>query len=174
MIPVYEFLTWFSHSRTMRWCCLSVSFYMLTLPLAEAKGNMDLAASPGGSGNSFIPRKLFWIHGQAGMFKFFSCLFQISYHWKRQWFDEDTMNHWTSKQSINWSSTTNQYNRGLVIWCYVPAPICKSTLLLNTRAFIMKAKPFERFLFNLYHCCCRTDFSLCLKGLNLHSLYLFG
>jgi hypothetical protein len=32
---------------------------MLTLPLAEAKGNMDLAASPGGSGNSFIPRKLF-------------------------------------------------------------------------------------------------------------------
>jgi len=32
---------------------------MLTSLLAEAKGNMDLAASSGGSGTSFIPRRLF-------------------------------------------------------------------------------------------------------------------
>jgi hypothetical protein len=32
---------------------------MLTLLLAEVKGNMDLAASPGGSGTSFVPRKLY-------------------------------------------------------------------------------------------------------------------
>lgn len=121
MIPVYEFLTWFSHARPAEpWpmvplisVSLSLYFFWLTLLLAEAKGDMDLAASRGGSGTSFIPTKLFWIHGQAGILNFFNCSFQILSHW------ETTMIWWrydeslrTSKQSVNWSSTANQYNRG--------------------------------------------------------------
>lgn len=150
MIPVYEFLTWFSHARPAEpWpmvplisVSLSLSiFFWLTLLLAEAKGDMDLAASRGGSGT-----KLFWIHGQAGILKFLIARFKFCYTGKRQWFDGDTMNHWeqASSPSIEVAPQTNTIG-GLAIWCYVPAPTCKTTLLLNTIAFIMKEKPFKRF-----------------------------
>lgn len=82
---------------------------------------------------------------------------------KRQWFDGDTMNHWeqASSPSIEVAPQTNTIG-GLAIWCYVPAPTCKTTLLLNTIAFIMKEKPFKRFWFNIEHCCYRTDFLPCV------------
>jgi hypothetical protein len=57
----------------------SLSLFWLTLLLAEAKGDMDLAASRGGSGTSFIPIKLFWIHGQAAILKFLIARFKFCY-----------------------------------------------------------------------------------------------
>jgi hypothetical protein len=42
---------------------VSPFFFLLPLLLAEAKGNMDLAASIRGSGTSFFHWKLCWTHG---------------------------------------------------------------------------------------------------------------
>lgn len=135
MIPVYEFLTWFSHARPAEpWPMVPLISVCVSLSLSLFLADFAACRSKRRHGSCSFSR---WI-------RYF--IYPYKTVLKRQWFDGDTMNHWeqASSPSIGVAPQTNTIG-GLAIWCYVPAPTCKTTLLLNTVAFIMKEKPFKRF-----------------------------